>query len=169
MLHQMFSFKGRMNRAPYWGYSILTAVMMVLPIFGIGFYVGFINADAAQTVIDAKLEAALKWPALIVTLLAMWPLTAIVAKRLQDHGRAGWIALPVMLPSLVYQLTVHVQGDGSAFPVNTPMLVTAGAIYAIVAIWSIVYLGCMRGTDGPNQFGPDPLEMKSMAGGTQAA
>jgi uncharacterized membrane protein YhaH (DUF805 family) len=25
------------------------------------------------------------------------------------------------------------------------------------AIWILVELGCMRGTDGPNQYGPDPL------------
>jgi uncharacterized membrane protein YhaH (DUF805 family) len=27
----------------------------------------------------------------------------------------------------------------------------------IIAIWGFVELGCLRGTPGPNQYGPDPL------------
>jgi len=27
-----------------------------------------------------------------------------------------------------------------------------------VTVWVIVELGCLRGTQGPNRFGPDPLE-----------
>jgi uncharacterized membrane protein YhaH (DUF805 family) len=27
-----------------------------------------------------------------------------------------------------------------------------------ISIWAIVELGCLRGTDGPNTYGPDPLQ-----------
>jgi uncharacterized membrane protein YhaH (DUF805 family) len=27
-----------------------------------------------------------------------------------------------------------------------------------ISIWGFVELGCLRGTDGPNTYGPDPLE-----------
>ena len=31
------------------------------------------------------------------------------------------------------------------------------AIFIIVGLWFFVELGCLRGTVGPNQYGPDPL------------
>jgi uncharacterized membrane protein YhaH (DUF805 family) len=27
-----------------------------------------------------------------------------------------------------------------------------------ITVWAFVELGCLRGTVGPNQYGPDPLE-----------
>jgi uncharacterized membrane protein YhaH (DUF805 family) len=33
---------------------------------------------------------------------------------------------------------------------------------AAVLIWAIVELGCLRGTEGPNRFGPDPLAVDSV-------
>jgi uncharacterized membrane protein YhaH (DUF805 family) len=30
-----------------------------------------------------------------------------------------------------------------------------------LAVWGIVELGFLRGTAGPNQFGPDPLQQKA--------
>ncbi len=26
-----------------------------------------------------------------------------------------------------------------------------------ISIWGFVEIGCLRGTEGPNQYGPDPL------------
>ncbi len=31
-------------------------------------------------------------------------------------------------------------------------------LWLALAIWALVWLGCLRGTVGPNQYGPDPLE-----------
>jgi uncharacterized membrane protein YhaH (DUF805 family) len=28
----------------------------------------------------------------------------------------------------------------------------------ILGIWALIWFGCLRGTVGPNQYGPDPLE-----------
>ena len=34
---------------------------------------------------------------------------------------------------------------------------------AAIAIWAFVELGCLRGTPGPNQYGPDPLGNPALA------
>jgi uncharacterized membrane protein YhaH (DUF805 family) len=28
----------------------------------------------------------------------------------------------------------------------------------VLFIWALIWFGCLRGTVGPNQYGPDPLE-----------
>jgi uncharacterized membrane protein YhaH (DUF805 family) len=40
-------------------------------------------------------------------------------------------------------------------PSGLSMLV--GLVSLAIAIWALVELGFLRGTDGPNQHGPDPL------------
>ena len=36
-----------------------------------------------------------------------------------------------------------------------------GALSLALGIWALIWLGCLRGTVGPNQYGPDPLEGRS--------
>jgi uncharacterized membrane protein YhaH (DUF805 family) len=33
----------------------------------------------------------------------------------------------------------------------------------VLGIWGFVELGCLRGTAGPNRFGPDPLVVEGAA------
>jgi hypothetical protein len=30
-------------------------------------------------------------------------------------------------------------------------------LLVVLVIWQLIWLGCLRGTPGPNRFGPDPL------------
>ena len=50
-------------------------------------------------------------------------------------------------------------GHGKKFLTNAPNPVdwVLNAIIFVVALWFFVELGCLRGTVGPNRYGPDPL------------
>jgi hypothetical protein len=44
-------------------------------------------------------------------------------------------------------------------PLNMgPLDYLLGIIQLGIGIWALVELGCLRGTVGPNQHGPDPLQ-----------
>ena len=61
------------------------------------------------------------------------------------------------LRALVVVLTNAVGITGN--PLNQNALdYLFGIATLVVGIWSLVELGCLRGTVGPNQHGPDPLE-----------
>jgi uncharacterized membrane protein YhaH (DUF805 family) len=81
---------------------------------------------------------------------------AIGVKRLHDRDKSGWWLL------LFYPLPVVLDRIGSGAG-------SVGAIFSLasfaISIWAIVELGCLRGTDGPNAYGPDPLQ----AGAAQPA
>lgn len=151
MLHALFSFKGRLNRAPYWGYSILLIVLLTMAMFPLIYPV----ASKIGTVSDAQYEALLKeavfWPVLLLTALSLWPTLALMAKRLQDHGKSGMLAIPLVIPGLAWTI---------ADTIDKGSLISQITIVAwlIASAFSLVYLGCMRGTAGPNRFGPDPLD-----------
>jgi uncharacterized membrane protein YhaH (DUF805 family) len=42
--------------------------------------------------------------------------------------------------------------------------VVLGLASLVISIWGLVELGFLRGTVGPNQYGPDPLQTPSGAG-----
>jgi uncharacterized membrane protein YhaH (DUF805 family) len=35
-----------------------------------------------------------------------------------------------------------------------------GLVILVLSLWGLIELGFLRGTVGPNQYGPDPLESK---------
>ena len=52
---------------------------------------------------------------------------------------------------------------------NDTVELVAGLIGLVCVIWGLVELGFLRGTRGPNRFGPDPLQREVGGGATPAA
>ena len=115
---QLFlSPQGRLNRKPYWiGVLILLAIQLVGNLL-------FANFDREAPSI----------PALIVSLLLLYPSVVLGIKRCHDRDHPGWWLLIVLIPLLG-------------------------------PLWLLVELGFLRGTPGPNRFGPDPLGDEATAG-----
>jgi uncharacterized membrane protein YhaH (DUF805 family) len=75
-------------------------------------------------------------PAMIVggiaLLICLWPLWAVSVKRCHDREKSGW---------WVFGWSV-----GGAIPY----------IGFLISLWSLVELGFLDGTQGPNEYGPSP-------------
>ncbi len=131
----LFSFQGRINRAKYWAFvvgSMVAAFVAIGAVFASGFSLPLILL-------------------LVVAYLLLFYIgLAVGAKRLHDRGRSAWWLLVFYLVPGVLQVIGDLMHVDAAKLVLS--LVTIG-----IAIWAFVELGCLRGTDGPNQYGPDPL------------
>jgi uncharacterized membrane protein YhaH (DUF805 family) len=141
------TFEGRINRAKYWlGTIVLIVVMLVVAlilftILGVGF---------------SPLDAGFRWGSFILQLIVLYPATALMVKRFQDRNRPGWFAAILLVPLLIQGLLNAV---GISNPMNPSLLDNAlNLVIFAISIWFFIELGCLRGTVGPNQFGPDPLE-----------
>ena len=85
---------------------------------------------------------------------------ALGAKRLHDRDKsAWWLLLFYVVPSalvgvgaLMFFYGIGAEAAGG---------IISGVIFWVLGIgftiWAFVELGCLRGTLGPNRFGPDPL------------
>lgn len=130
-----FSFQGRANRQPYW----LTALSLVG-----GMLLASLLAYAVP--LAGIVMAGLVYLACLVVGLS------VAVRRLHDRGKTGWWLLPMYLPLiLVSALGALVQASP-----GEPNVVFS-ALTLPFSIWILVELGCLRGTVGPNRFGPDPI------------
>ena len=128
-----FSFKGRINRAKYWLVLLVSSAIFATVLLG---------AIAAQSWALGILAGLLFIPTFVSSL-------AVAVKRLHDREKsAWWLFVFYLLPALL---------DGMANVAEDTSLVFSLASFA-VSLWAFVELGCLRGTIGDNQYGPDPLE-----------
>lgn len=141
----LFSFRGRLNRKPYWLTSIcIFIILLLLVIYAV---VKFGEEDFRA----AGLTIALLF---ILYIPLIWIGLALGAKRLHDRDKsAWWLVLFYVVPSLL---------EGAANEIDTAGVILHLASFAI-SVWAFVELGCLRGTVGPNRYGPDPLSPELQA------
>ena len=155
----LFGFSGRINRAKWW-LTILVAIIISV-LLQIIMYVS--PSDTISGLVG-----------LIVFIVLVWIYLAAGAKRLHDLNRtAAWLVVLYGLPLLLLIVLIAYAGvslgaallsggledlDFSAFAPIIGVLIVIGAINFALFIWWLIWLGCLRGTVGPNQYGPDPLE-----------
>ena len=82
----------------------------------------------------------------------LWMHSAVTIKRLHDRDKAaGWYLIYGIAPFVFFLAAIYFW---------TVRAVEIASILFVLSfaglIWAIVELGCMRGTDGPNRFGPEP-------------
>jgi uncharacterized membrane protein YhaH (DUF805 family) len=157
--HLLFSFSGRINRAKWWLTILVMIIIYVVLIIG------------PQLASQGALVAVL---ALIGAVLYFWIYLAAGAKRLHDLNRSGawlvfFIGAPIVLTIVFFVMAWAAIGPAimaGQMPGEAELL-RAGGIFAIFGliglgffIWWLVWFGCLRGTVGANQYGPDPLEGK---------
>lgn len=146
------SFDGRINRKPFWiGVLILAAVAIALSILVV-MPLAFMGPGAAA------------FGSLVLSLLILYPSVALGVKRFHDRGKTGKLMAVVIAPGLISQLgellgltsTQQVIGNEVIYMPNTLGWILM-LIGIAVAIWALIELGIRKGTEGPNEYGPDPL------------
>ncbi len=154
---QWLSFRGRIGRRTFWlGYVlILFAAALVAAILdsAMGF-TGRMGMDAMPA--DAGQFTPVST---IVSLLSIWPSLAGSIKRLHDRDRSGWWIGGLYLIGAIFGVVIGVMvatNPQNAGAVLVPMAV-GGLVVLAYGIWLLVETGFLRGTPGPNRFGPDPL------------
>lgn len=134
-----FSLDGRINRKPYWLAALVLFVISLVVQLGIYFTAG--------------MQAML-----IVGLAFFWPGFALAVKRAHDRNRPTWLVIAFFALVLISQFMqiadIHEVAEGQP---TTPFFILSLAV-AVFAIFALVDWGFLKGTTGPNQYGPDPLQ-----------
>jgi len=147
LLHFFASFRGRISRQEWW-LGLLFLLSISVPA---GAWLG------AEAVNPATGE--IKPPSLAYTLWSIVvsvPSAAISAKRFNDRDWPSWLGYLLGAAFIVLALANYFGYllDPSAM---APLEKTIFAALLLFFLWAIVDNGFLKGTDGPNRHGPDPL------------
>ncbi len=138
------SVAGRIPRYRWWigtlavSAFVLFVFLLLLAIFGGGF------------VRSANGRAAL----FVLQLVWLYAYYCLAEKRFQDRAKPASFALIWIGPQLLSLLLDNLELTG------VPNLVeyALATFNFVVGVWFLVELGFLRGTVGPNRYGPDPVE-----------
>jgi uncharacterized membrane protein YhaH (DUF805 family) len=168
----LFKFEGRIDRAKCWRaaliilcwmifFGILTVI--VISIFGEAKSFGFGINDVFR-VLDPKsfhfLSSADLFPLAaktVGTLVFAWVYLATSIKRLHDRDKSGWWMIPFFVVPGLYNQFGDRLGDSWAMQL-------VGLIAFVLGVWGLIEMYFLKGTRGPNRFGPDslaPVETKA--------
>jgi uncharacterized membrane protein YhaH (DUF805 family) len=156
-LKRYAQFTGRSTRREFWMWVlfiiIVTIVLSILDgMLGLGGHNSYGSTNlSGPGATGYSYGAATRggWLTNLFSLAVLVPNIAVSVRRLHDVNRSGWWILMPFAPYVVgfiLMLGLHSFAVGG-------LLIGVGAIGAIVLlVWY-----CLRGTVGPNRFGPDPL------------
>jgi uncharacterized membrane protein YhaH (DUF805 family) len=155
----LFGVRGRLNRGKWWLAGLIYLVLETV-----------IGSLVAGALVSAVLALPKPDPLSIIGVLAGFGGVGIVllivsiviwisaitvsARRLHDRDKSAWWLL------LFYVVPIVLSGIGQSLQVQTgsPSSGLAFGLASLaILIWAFVELGCLRGTQGPNRYGADPL------------
>ena len=125
-------FKGRASRSEFWWFCLFTLLIQI------------------AVAIVGKIMPALA--SIISAVLGLWlllPTVGISTRRLHDRNFSGWwqaLPLAAALPAIA----------GAVLEANW-LLMLAGCAAGLASL-ALLILYALKGTAGPNRFGPDPLD-----------
>lgn len=140
--------EGRIGRKQYWIGSVLLFVAAIVLVL----IVAVVSGIGSLSPADGGSSGATT----LATILILAASAPLVVKRLQDRNKSPHYAWLLYGPTIISTI-----GDMAGFtgtPTEPNALGYALALFgAIIGIWFFVELGFLRGTAGPNGYGPDPL------------
>jgi uncharacterized membrane protein YhaH (DUF805 family) len=150
LLRYIFGFEGRINRAHIWVGAILNLILSNV----------FDLLSPLGTRVFGQVIGEIIFGGINLLLIASF--ISLEVRRLHDRNKSGWWLLLQSLPFVVLIAFLYILSGSEDASTNTGiaqhLLTWASLPVWAVFIWFFVQLFCLRGTIGPNRFGPDPLE-----------
>ena len=136
------SSNGRISRKTWW----IGTVLLIVASLVLYFVLGFVGLGANST-----------WGPIIVYLVLIFPALNIGLKRRQDRDNDGMDYKIFMGASAVVTL-LQAFNVGNARTMSPDLWMTGlSLLLGVFAIYILVQVGFLKGTTGPNSYGPDPL------------
>jgi len=148
----LLSSQGRIPRSTYWYYTLAVAGINI-PFILLGSMVSNPDILAVISCMTGILGLVLFYPGLMVAI-----------KRCHDRNRSGWFLLvsyiPVGIWLVLYGIMFLTVSYGSSSVGELYWTISCMMWISIIpTLWVFIELALLRGTEGPNKYGPDPLQV----------
>jgi uncharacterized membrane protein YhaH (DUF805 family) len=157
LVSDLMGFDGRINRQRWWIGIIVIIIIGIIIYWILGLIFGTGMMMDAKTLTDpAAMTAYLQkagWVGLIVGVVLAYPNLSLTVKRRHDRNNNGYDAMALIGLSVLWNLLTALGVVTNLGVVST----IVGLILLVLSLWILVQAGFLKGTAGPNQYGPDPL------------
>ena len=146
----LFSFEGRLNRSRWW------IAMIIVGIFGFIFQLSF------EYIISLFLDTGFLYSTLILFLYIpiLYINAALSIKRLKDSDKGWEWGFLIIVICIVNALSVYLPRPDDPAYENFAMIAFSFVVFILWISFMIplfILCGFIKGTEGGNRFGPDPL------------
>ena len=136
-------FDNRLNRKRYIKRSLALIGIGVILIIIMGIIAALINVNP-------------KVLGLLISVVLLIPSYSLMIRRLHDLNRPGWWCIPSIIQVVLHLFT------SISNPANMSSMPSfVEGVLSLVNFAIAIYLLFFKGTDGFNQYGPDPLEAQN--------
>lgn len=142
------SFSGRIGRSQWWiGFIALIIISLS----------GYLTINPA--IYSTPVDQPLPQPGLgeiLFGLVMMIPATAITVKRFNDRDRPNWLGYALGLLGAAFTVAPYFGYMVDPLFFSTPEY-AVGGLFMVLALAAFIDNWFLKGTPGPNRYGPDPL------------
>ena len=159
-------FKGRASRAEFWYYTLFCFIMQIA-VFSLMLWLTSVNS-----IIPYQYDHIVTRAWVVIAALLAISHSAASVRRIQDTDRNGWLWVTTYLtPWIVFivmfiwriEYDVYLRNlEQSQLPdrfvmnwANAMYVIDILILIATITVNTVWY--CRKGTEGPNNYGPDPL------------
>ncbi|MFD0988148.1 DUF805 domain-containing protein [Methyloligella solikamskensis] len=145
------TLRGRIGRQTFW----MAIVPLLIASWVVSFIVTRITLSMPGNAIMGALGSGMM---MLITAVTLIGIIAVCVKRFHDRNKSGWWMAGLYVVSIA-QVAV-LATSGMAMTETGPMSLgnLLSAVWFGLVLWLIIELGILKGTDGPNEYGPDPLQ-----------
>ena len=150
------TIKGRARRKEFWAWHLFNELWNVLVCITIFFVYVEVKAIAEQSneLELFNFDKIANCVDMCFTLLLLVPTIHIAIRRLHDMNQPGiWLALPISIGVIIG--IVAAKEDVRA---SMAGVIIISLIFRCILASFLIVLACIRGTVGPNDYGPDPKD-----------
>ncbi len=169
-LQTFTKFDGRISRKTWW----LGTIVMIVAGLIIYFLLSAVLGTGMSAMMDPQklaqlgfMESYMRSAAiqqLISLVLLGYPVTVLMSKRLNDRNRPSWLKWLFWVPTILSTILglagmayTFADAGGIMLPTPTTLMTIVTVLSVVIGLWALVELGFLRGTEGPNNYGPDPI------------
>ncbi|WP_026944483.1 DUF805 domain-containing protein [Helicobacter rodentium] len=156
-IYNVFNIKGRASRSEFWWFSLFLGIIG----FCLGFILGFISGFFGFFGIDTHNDIMLSVLCVVLWIAGI----SITIRRLHDVNKSAWWAILYFICYILFEIVAFICVDFDSIDPNNPdarLWFLILCKFALI-IWVIVLLVfcVLRGTQGDNRFGADPLDLSA--------
>jgi uncharacterized membrane protein YhaH (DUF805 family) len=152
----LFGFRGRISRRTWWLWII---PLMVGMLAALGIVLAHVGKDNMPNILAYDLRSRSVIALLVVYAIGNWIAIALSAKRLHDRDIRGfWAVIPTLIAIAIIVLQNRGLGGTTEEPSTAINLLSLAS--GVSSLGLFVVCGFLKGTPGPNRWGPDPLGNK---------